>query len=147
MSDWTDLIDLAGDIVEEFVKDEDIQKAIGKGRALLRKAGKQVPPGQPPAAAIQPETMDMTPEDMTPENMTPELLQPQNMRPQNEIPEGESAQMPPPRPQKPEQSEPLRYLTHICNRGIQGAMITNEILEPPLALRSGYLARYRRKLR
>ena len=36
MADWTDLIDLAGDIVEEFVKDEDIQKAIGKGRGESR---------------------------------------------------------------------------------------------------------------
>ena len=43
--------------------------------------------------------------------------------------------------------ESLRVLTEIAGSGLGGAILADEILEPPLAVRSGYFARSRRKLR
>ncbi len=164
MSDWSDLIDLAGDLVEAVAGDKELQKALQKGRKFLQKAGRQLSPDSPAREGVptegkfataqetmlpeRPEPVRLVSEPMVPENMTPEDMTPERLQPQNRIPEGMSAEgRPLLREEPPAESEALRYLTHICNQGMRGAMITNEILEPPLALRSGYLARYRRRMR
>lgn len=170
MADIGDLLDIAGDILEN----SDVDKMMKQGSKWLKKfgvdlnlntaAGQTVSqPQNPSAGSLAEERMrkekqaalksrlqgkyqqenPMQPESMVPENMTPE-----SMTPENSIPEGESAleegPLVPPQAQK---SESVQFLTHICNQGLRGAMITNEILEPPLALRQGYLAKYRRRMR
>lgn len=170
MADIGDLLDIAGDILEN----SDVDKMMKQGSKWLKKfgvdlnlntaAGQTVSqPQNSSAGSLAEERMrkekqaalksrlqakyqqenPMQPESMVPENMTPE-----SMTPENSIPEGESAleegTLVPPQAQE---SESVQFLTHICNQGLRGAMITNEILEPPLALRQGYLARYRRRMR
>lgn len=175
MADIGDLLDIAGDILEN----SDVDKMMKQGSKWLKKFGVDLnsasaQSGQktkstagwqqnPPDGSLAEERMrkekqaalksrlqakyqqenPMQPESMVPENMTPE-----SMTPENAIPEGESAlEEGPLVPPQAQESESVQFLTHICNQGLRGAMITNEILEPPLALRQGYLARYRRRMR
>ena len=157
MADLTDLLDIAGDVLDNA----DMDKMMKQGAKWLRKMGVELPArgefrqmdkAQAPAPEATPPPGaggSLPPrEPLLHETLVPEPLVPEQMRPENVIPEGESALEEGPLLQsQPEQSATLHYLTHICNQGLRGAMITNEILEPPLALRQGYLARYRRKLR
>ena len=102
--------------------------------------------GNPPASQTPFHSMEPVP--LQAEPLVPQDLTPQSLKPSNEIPEGESAfDSEPTVAPKPVESATLRYLTHICNQGLSGAMITNEILEAPLAMRQGYLSRYRRRAR
>ncbi len=170
MADIGDLLDIAGDILEN----SDVDKMMKQGSKWLKKfgvdlnlntaAGQTVSQTQNPSAgSLAEERMRKEKQAalksrlqakfqnesrLQPEPMIPEPMKPESMVPENAIPEGESAvEEGPLVPPQVQESESVRYLTHICNQGLRGAMITNEILEPPLALRQGYLARYRRRMR
>ena len=71
------------------------------------------------------------------------------LRPDSPVPEGMSTDFVKNIPIRPaaQGSESLRVLTEIAGSGLGGAILADEILEPPLAVRSGYFARSRRKLR
>lgn len=171
MADIGDLLDIAGDILEN----QDLDKMMKQGSQWLKKFGVDLnnlntAAGQPGSQPQNPSAGSLAEERMRkekqaglksrlqakfqnesrlqPEPMVPETMTPEAMTPENVIPEGESAlEEGPLIPPKMQESESVRFLTHICNQGLRGAMITNEILEPPLALRQGYLARYRRRMR
>lgn len=158
MSDWTDLLDIAGDLLEN----QDLDKMMKQGSKWLKKMGVDLNPalqGKPsaPGGAEQTETAPlslaeerMQAERLVPEPLVPEKMEPEKMTPDSPAPEGESADWNkniPLRPAAPQGSEALRALTEIASRGLGGAIMADEILEPPLAVRSGYLARYRRRMR
>lgn len=164
MSDWTDLLDLAGDIVgdaggEQLLKQgEKLMKKLGldltgksgaasESAAALREKQQQL---KAKLKEKHPETGRLEPERLVPEKLVPERMEPETLKPDYPVPEGESTDLAKNRPvalQRQSGSDALQHLTSIAASGLGGAILVDEILEPPLALRSGYLSRYRRRTR
>ena len=149
MSDWTDLLDLAGDIVgdaggEQLLKQsEKLMKKLGLG--LTGKSGA----ASESAAALR-EKQQQLKAKLKEKHPETGRLEPETLKPDSPVPEGESTDLAKNRPvalQRQSGSDALQHLTSIAASGLGGAILVDEILEPPLALRSGYLSRYRRRTR
>ena len=149
MSDWTDLLDLAGDIVgdaggEQLLKQsEKLMKKLGLG--LTGKSGA----ASESAAALR-EKQQQLKAKLKEKHPETGRLEPETLKPDSPVPEGESTDLAKNRPvalQRQSGSDALHHLTSIAASGLGGAILVDEILEPPLALRSGYLSRYRRRTR
>ncbi len=149
MSDWTDLLDLAGDIVgdaggEQLLKQsEKLMKKLGLD--LTGKSGA----ASESAAALR-EKQQQLKAKLKEKHPETGRLEPETLKPDSPVPEGESTDLAKNRPvalQRQSGSDALQHLTSIAASGLGGAILVDEILEPPLALRSGYLSRYRRRTR
>ncbi len=173
MADFDDLLNIAAD----FLDDADVDKLVKQGSKFFKKLGldlnaasaqRQQPASPESAAQMQMRQKELkerlkqkhgellsdsprlTPEPMVPEKMEPERMEPEMLRPDSPAPEGVSTDRAKNRPLRPSDSQlsgSLRVLTEIAGSGLGGAILADEILEPPLAVRSGYFARCRRKLR
>ena len=173
MADFDDLLNIAAD----FLDDADVDKLVKQGSKFFKKLGldlnaasaqRQLPASPEFAAQMQLRLQELkervkqkhgelladsprlTPEPMVPEKMEPERMEPEMLRPDSPAPEGVSTDRAKNRPLRPSDSQlsgSLRVLTEIAGSGLGGAILADEILEPPLAVRSGYFARCRRKLR
>ncbi|HIS76315.1 MAG TPA: hypothetical protein IAB51_05820 [Candidatus Merdivicinus excrementipullorum] len=173
MADFDDLLNIAAD----FLDDADVDKLVKQGSKFFKKLGldlnaasaqRQQPASPESAAQMQMRQQELkerlkqkhgelladsprlTPEPMVPEKMEPERMEPEMLRPDSPAPEGVSTDRAKNRPLRPSDSQlsgSLRVLTEIAGSGLGGAILADEILEPPLAVRSGYFARCRRKLR
>ena len=173
MADFDDLLNIAAD----FLDDADVDKLVKQGSKFFKKLGldlnaasaQRQQPASPESAAqmqtrqkelkerlkqkhgeILADSPRLTPEPMVPEKMEPERMEPEMLRPDSPAPEGVSTDRAKNRPLRPSDSQlsgSLRVLTEIAGSGLGGAILADEILEPPLAVRSGYFARCRRKLR
>ncbi|MGI5893029.1 MAG: hypothetical protein ACOX6P_00385 [Candidatus Merdivicinus sp.] len=151
MSDWSDLLDIAGDLVGDVGGDQ----LLKQGEKLFKKLGLNLNTTEktPDTAVSQPQSLAeqrMQSERLVPEPLIPEKMEPENMKPDSPVQEGESTvpeRNMPIRKKSTTESDALQYLTNIASRGLGGAIMADEILEAPLSVRRGYMARCRRKIR
>lgn len=122
-------VDFAGDLLGDLVGEKLSNKTSKTHKNPSRKNG-------PTGTASQ---SRLVPEPLVPERMAPEKLVPEGAPEGTSIEGKASVSKTPDKNPVPQTEAPssAQYLLNICRQGLAGAMLSGEILGPPMARRRG----------